>query len=105
MSSTAPTIIINDATNSTDFVIGAAGGSRITSAILQAIVRTYYRKYDLLSTIAFPRLHHQLIPESVMSENLTVWDQEHTGIASSMKKLGHTFWKRILNSNEWDQKG
>lgn len=91
LSSTAPTIIINDATNSTDFVIGAAGGSRITSAILQAIVRTYYRKYDLLSTIAFPRLHHQLIPESVMSENLSVWDQEHTGIASSMKKLGHTF--------------
>ncbi|EMG46731.1 ECM38 Glutathione hydrolase proenzyme [Candida maltosa Xu316] len=91
LSSTAPTIIVNDATNSTDFVIGAAGGSRITSAVLQAIVRTYYHNFDLLSTIAYPRLHHQLIPESIMCENVTVLETEHPGILDSLKNLNHSF--------------
>ncbi|RCK56558.1 Gamma-glutamyltransferase [Candida viswanathii] len=91
LSSTAPTIIVNDATNRTDFVIGAAGGSRITSAVLQAIVRVYYKHRDLLSTIAFPRLHHQLIPEFVMAENVSVLDTAHRGLVGGLEKLGHGF--------------
>lgn len=61
LSSTAPTIISYD--GEVELVIGAAGGSRIVTAVLQAIVRTYIYGESLLRTIARPRLHHQLLPE------------------------------------------
>lgn len=91
LSSTAPTIIINNFTNLTDFLIGAAGGSRITSAVLQAIIRIYYLNHDLIETISFPRLHHQLIPESIMVENITVLNGAHDGIVDYLQGLNHTF--------------
>ncbi|ODQ83080.1 hypothetical protein BABINDRAFT_159541 [Babjeviella inositovora NRRL Y-12698] len=67
LSSMSPTIVTNS-DGTPDLVIGAAGGSRITTAILQAIVRTYSYNLPLLETIAFPRLHHQLFPEEVYVE-------------------------------------
>lgn len=97
MSSTAATFVVDTATQQTDFLIGAAGGSRIPTAILQALYRTYYQKKDLLDTIAFPRLHHQLIPEFVMVENVTVFNEEHRlpGDRASLTELlaakGHNF--------------
>ncbi|KAI3404661.2 hypothetical protein KGF56_002557 [Candida oxycetoniae] len=89
LSSSAPTIIVHN--NRTDFVIGAAGGSRITNTVLQAIVRIYYKSFNLLDTIAFPRLHHQLIPEGVMCENLTTLDKEYSGVVAKLMSKGHTF--------------
>lgn len=91
LSSTAPTIITYN--NKSDLVIGAAGGSRITNTILQAIVRIYYRDTGLLETIAYPRMHHQLIPEDVMSENLTAFAEEYKGydVIKQLQKKKHTF--------------
>ncbi|CAI5758785.1 unnamed protein product [Candida verbasci] len=89
LSSTAPTIILKDGI--VDFVIGAAGGSRITTAILQAIIRIYYIGFNLLDAIAFPRLHHQLIPQGIMCENLTVYNEEIKGIEKELSSMGHDF--------------
>jgi gamma-glutamyltranspeptidase len=61
LSSTVPTIISYNGVP--ELIIGAAGGSRIVTAVFQAIVRTYMYKLPLLETIAFPRIHHQLLPE------------------------------------------
>lgn len=69
LSSTAPTIVIDQETGKPDFVIGCAGGSRITTLILQAIIRKYHYKMELLDIIAKPRLHHQLLPEILYIEN------------------------------------
>ena len=77
LSSTAPTIIVDSDTGKPDLLIGAAGGLRIPTAVLQAIVRIYYERKQLLHTISFPRLHHQLIPRNIMVENFTVFDDEH----------------------------
>lgn len=91
LSSTSPTIITYN--NKSDLVIGAAGGSRITNTILQAIVRMYYRNTGLLETIAYPRMHHQLIPEDVMSENITTFAEEFKGhgIVHKLEAKRHTF--------------
>lgn len=91
LSSTAPTIITFN--NKSDLVIGAAGGSRITNTILQAIVRMYYRNTGLLETIAYPRMHHQLIPEDVMIENMTTFAEEFKGtaIVEKLESKRHTF--------------
>lgn len=80
ISSTAPTVVFSETESGEfypDLLIGAAGGSRITTAIFQAIIRVLYNKLPLLETISFPRIHHQLIPEYVSVENFTVFDLEH----------------------------
>ncbi|ODV94511.1 hypothetical protein PACTADRAFT_60842 [Pachysolen tannophilus NRRL Y-2460] len=68
LSSSSPTIIINSISNKPDLIIGAAGGSKITTCVVQAIIRNYHYKMDLLNVIAAPRLHHQLLPEIVSIE-------------------------------------
>ncbi|KAG7661418.1 uncharacterized protein J8A68_005113 [[Candida] subhashii] len=95
LSSMAPTIIIKD--DKVDLVIGAAGGSRITTAILQAIIRLYYQNMDLLKVISYPRLHHQLIPQGIMCENVTMYNEEFAtkegsrSMRERMSELRHDF--------------
>lgn len=67
LSSTVPTIV-STADGQPEFVIGAAGGSRIVTAVFQAIIRTYDYDMPLVQTIARPRAHHQLLPETAYLE-------------------------------------
>ncbi|ODQ67202.1 gamma-glutamyltranspeptidase [Nadsonia fulvescens var. elongata DSM 6958] len=67
LSSTVPTIISNS-NGEVEMVIGAAGGSRIVTSVFQAIVRKYLSKLPLLEVIAYPRIHHQLLPETAFVE-------------------------------------
>lgn len=66
LSSTAPSVFIRDGIP--ELAIGAAGGSRILTAVFEAVVRKYGYELPLLETISFPRLHHQLIPNKVFME-------------------------------------
>lgn len=75
-----------------ELVIGAAGGSRIVTAVLQAIVRTVFYKWPLLHTILFPRLHHQLLPVEVYAENLELWEDECPGVIAQLEAKNHTFY-------------
>jgi len=83
LSSTAPTIVVNELSKP-DLVIGAAGGSRIVTAILQAIVRVYSYNMPILETLAYPRLHHQLLPDHIEHEELIGSD-----IIKSLQEKGH----------------
>ncbi|AQZ13216.1 ECM38 (YLR299W) [Zygosaccharomyces parabailii] len=71
LSSTSPTIVLNEL-GRPDLVVGASGGSRITTSVLQTIVRTYWYRMPLLEAIAYPRIHHQLLPDHLEVENLTM---------------------------------
>lgn len=86
LSSMVPTIVFKNSGDSQypDFVIGAAGGSRILTSVFQSIVRRYFYQMPLLETIAYPRLHHQLIPETLYVEN-------RTGLAflEQLRQKGH----------------
>ncbi|RPA78952.1 gamma-glutamyltranspeptidase [Ascobolus immersus RN42] len=66
LSSTAPTIIVEDGKAS--LIIGASGGSRIVTSVFQAIVKNVLWDLTLLDTLKSPRLHHQLIPEVATME-------------------------------------
>lgn len=68
-----------------DMAVGAAGGSRIVNSVLQALTRTYHYDLDLLDTIAFPRLHHQLLPEILYIE-----EPAKLEMVSAMEQMGHT---------------
>lgn len=92
ISSTSPTIIMArvNGTFLPDLVIGAAGGSRITTAVFHAIVRMLFQNYTLLDTIAFPRIHHQLIPEAIMVEDMVTFEKE-LNATDFLKLRGHDF--------------
>lgn len=68
MSSSTPTIILNAETEETELVLGASGGARILTSVLDAIVKYLDWKMDLLNVVEKPRLHHQLIPEVISME-------------------------------------
>lgn len=99
--SVCPTILSEkkpDGTYVPKMVIGAAGGSRITTAVFQCIVRVVYQQLDLLKALLYPRMHHQLIPEFIMVENSELFNKEHQlygtdSIESQMHALGHDFYE------------
>lgn len=70
LSSMVPTVVSDKETNKPEMVIGAAGGSRITTAVMQAIIRRLRYDLPMLETIAFPRIHHQLLPETLYLEDM-----------------------------------
>lgn len=83
LSSCVPSVVVNNRT--AELVIGAAGGSHIVTSVLQAIVRTFQYKTPLLETIAYPRVHHQLLPNVVYVER-GVDDK----LVHSLEDRGHT---------------
>lgn len=94
LSLSAPTIISVEENGilKPELLVGAAGGSRIPTAIFQAIVRTIYHQLPLEQAILYPRFHHQLIPEFLLVENYTLFEREHgnSEMIEDLAKMGHT---------------
>lgn len=89
LSLTSPTIIV-DKEGRPEMVIGCAGGLRIPTAVLQAIIGVYFYNQTMLEAIAYPRLHHQLIPEAVMVENSTVLNELYPKVEADLRKRNHS---------------
>jgi len=68
MSSSTPTIVLSPLTGHTELVLGASGGARILTSVLDAIVKYLDWNMDLLNVIEKPRIHHQLLPEIISIE-------------------------------------
>lgn len=93
-SSMSPTIILRntgDGLKEPELVIGAAGGSRITTAVFHAIVKIIFESQSLLKVIAAPRIHHQLIPEVLMVEDIGFWESEANN-TRALWDMGHRFF-------------
>ncbi|KAK0413038.1 hypothetical protein QR680_006560 [Steinernema hermaphroditum] len=89
MSSMSPMIIYNRHTGDVKMAIGAAGGSKIISAVAQTIVQTLFFNQTLKEAVDTPRLHNQFtpihtlyeagVPEPMLEalrargQNLTLW--------------------------------
>ena len=67
-SSMTPTIIL-DRQNNTKMVIGASGGSRITTGVAQVIRDVLGYKDSVGKAINRPRCHHQMLPNKVFVES------------------------------------
>ncbi|BFZ57233.1 hypothetical protein PYCC9005_004284 [Savitreella phatthalungensis] len=67
LSSQTPTIVVENGT--VRMSLGGSGGSRIVTAVLEAIVKRLDWGFDLRTTIESPRVHHQLLPDVVSVED------------------------------------
>ena len=68
ISSMAPLIVLDSKTNEVRMVIGAAGGSKIITAISLALIRYLWCGQNLKEIIDAPRMHHQLTPNEIEYE-------------------------------------
>lgn len=86
ISSMAPSIVINK-NGDAELIIGAAGGSRISTSIAHALINYYYFKSrdSLWKVFESKRLHHQLVPNSISYD--IGFDEE---ILKGLQALNHT---------------
>ncbi|CAG0896158.1 unnamed protein product [Cyprideis torosa] len=62
LSSSAPAVFVDVETNRTRLVLGAAGGTAITSAVAYVALRHFWLGQNLKASVESRRIHHQLTP-------------------------------------------
>ncbi|CAG9812898.1 unnamed protein product [Phaedon cochleariae] len=85
LSSMAPSIV-TDENGDVKIVVGAAGGSKITTAVAQMIMRVLWFGENVKEATDAPRIHHQLLPMQVEYEYGTL-EQVVNGLFTIGHKL------------------
>jgi gamma-glutamyltranspeptidase/glutathione hydrolase len=67
LSSMTPTIVLKK-DGSLWFALGARGGPRIISAVLQSVINVIDHDMDIQEAIDAPRIHHQWFPDELLTE-------------------------------------
>ena len=67
LSSMTPTIVLRK-DGSTWFALGARGGPRIISAVMQSVINVIDYGMDIQAAIDAPRIHHQWLPDEMLYE-------------------------------------
>lgn len=83
LSSMSPTLV-TDQSGQPIFTCGAAGGPRIITAVLQALVRTIDLQLPPDQALASPRVHHQWSPNQAVIETSIP-----AAVADELKRMGH----------------
>ena len=86
LSSMLPTIIL-DRSGSPYLIIGARGGPRIISGVLQTIVHVIDHGMTLEEAVNAPRIHHQGLPDTLRYETMSMPSQ---ALLDSLQGLGYS---------------
>ncbi|MCH2535180.1 MAG: gamma-glutamyltransferase [Bdellovibrionales bacterium] len=101
LSSMTPTLLLKD--DKVKMTIGAPGGPRIISSVLQVIYRNLYRDLDMDQSIQALRVHHQFLPK-------TTYIDKHKAspeLIKNLKARGHNVeesWMARVNAIRLDDK-
>jgi len=104
LSSMSPTIAVAP-DGTVDLVVGASGGPRIISAVVQVILDTVVFEMPAEAAVAAPRFHHQWWPEKLFLEaSWSDWptsgrsvhegDPSLTALLRGLRRRGHTLGTR-----------
>ncbi len=85
LSSMTPTIVLQD--GKLRCVLGAPGGGRIITAVLQVLLNLTEHGMDLEYAVRAPRIHHQWLPDEIVWEQLAL----SPDVRAALVKKGHTF--------------
>ncbi|MBA4123358.1 MAG: gamma-glutamyltransferase [Acidobacteria bacterium] len=91
LSSMTPTIVLRK-DGSLWFAVGARGGPRIITAVLQTVINMIDHGMNLQQAIDAPRIHHQWFPDEILSEPFGM--SSDTRLA--LENLGHRFAEKPL---------
>ena len=83
LSSMSPTIV--EKNGRTVLALGAPGGPRITTAVLQVLYRVLTQPFDIDQAIQAPRVHHQFLPNKVIVDKLKF----SPDVLAALKARGH----------------
>lgn len=86
LSSMTPTIVLRK-DGSLWFALGARGGPRIITSVLQAVINVIDHDMNIQQAIDAPRIHHQWFPDEILSEPLGM----SADTQKVLEKLGHKF--------------
>ncbi len=86
LSSMTPTIVLRK-DGSPWFALGARGGPRIISAVLQTVVNIIDHDLDIQAAIDAPRVHHQWFPDELLIEPFGMSPDTQ----NILQKFGHKF--------------
>ena len=85
LSSMSPTIVVNN-NNEGILTVGAAGGSRIITAVLQTIISVLDHDLTIDKAIDTPRTHSQWLPDQIFYEE----DSFNQKTIKELQELNHT---------------
>lgn len=83
LSSMCPSIFVDQSGN-VRLVIGASGGTKITTSVATVAIRHLWLNETIKEAIDWPRIHHQLFPNEIVYETNFPND-----ILLGLKALGH----------------
>jgi len=89
LSSMTPTIVLRK-DGSVWFAVGARGGPRIISAVMQTVINVIDHDMDIQEAIDAPRIHHQWFPDEILYEPYGMSPDTLTILAG----FGHRFAER-----------
>ena len=92
LSSMTPTIVLRK-DGSIWFALGARGGPRIISAVMQSVMNVIDHGMDIQAAIDAPRIHHQWLPDEIMFEPFGL----SPDTLSILSSFGHKFVDRPGN--------
>lgn len=93
MSSMSPCIIV-DKEGNVRLLVGAAGGTRITTSVAAVIMKYLLRGETLTAAVNNGRLHHQLAPMRVSYEH-----EVDGSVTSYLQEVGHVLYEEPAGSS------
>ena len=83
LSSMSPTLVEKD--GRIVMTLGAAGGPRIISSVVQTIYRVLVTGLDLDRAVQFPRVHHQFLPNKLYMDEFKFSPE----VVEGLRRKGH----------------